>query len=174
MDIPGQTDITGLTVTQEAAPLTTNVLNPVSAADVQKLAPILVVAQNLHAATEGTAPTILSELSSGLIRVGALTASARYQVDKARIDRKKIAGVLSLEEYPKYLVEKGVKGTEALREAFIDSHDKMVEASEREAYADALVVQLDVIKSTLIMSLSSVKSIVYGFKDSNSVTGNRV
>lgn len=137
------------------------------------LAPILQVAQDISSATEGTAPTMLSTLSCGLIRTGSLLANARYSADKARTERKRIEGRLALEDWPAYCTEKGIKGTEGLREAFINSHPDAIKARDQEAYYDALIVQLDVAKSALVMGISSVKSVVYGYKDSSSMSGNR-
>lgn len=142
--------------------------------EVKKLAPILETAQNLQNATEATAPTILSEISSGLISISRLLSSARYHADLAKIEKKKVQGMLALEAFPKYCSETGVKVTEGNKEAFIDCNQTYTDACKTEAYLDALVTQLDVIKTTFIQSISSVKAIVYGFKDSNIVSGNRI
>lgn len=149
-------------------------ISAVTPTQLMELTPVLACAQNLQNATEGTAPMILSTLSSGLIRTGGLLAGARLEADKARTERKRVQGRLALEAYPQYLNEKGIKGTESTKEAFVDSHDDTVAACHKEAHCDALVCQLDTIKASLMMAISSVKSIVYGYKDSSSVSGNRV
>ena len=146
----------------------------VSEESVLQLAPILAEVTHLERANEMTAPRMISEFSAGLIQVGTLLASARLQSDMARRDRKACAGRLALEAFPAYCAEKGIKGTEGIREAFVDSHADMQAAVEREARADAMVVQLDIIRSTLTMAISSTRSIVYGFRDSFSVGGSHV
>jgi hypothetical protein len=141
--------------------------------EVKDLAPLLNVARSLTNATEATAPTMLSDLSSGLIRVGTLLAAARYSHNMAGSKVKQKEAVLALEEFPKWCAANNIKSTEAQRQAFVDMHGNGPEAQE-EAYYGALVSHLDTMKTTFIMAISSVKSIVYGHRDSNSVTGSRV
>lgn len=142
--------------------------------EVTALAPLLAIAQSLRDANEATAPSMLSDLSHGLIRTGGLLAAARYSYDKARIERKRTEGRLALEEWPKHCAEKGIKSTEGLREAFVNSHPDWGQCMEMEAYYEALVCQLDISKTAFTMAISSTKSIVYGYRDSSSVSGNRV
>lgn len=162
------------TFDDELVPIAPKKLAPVTENDISALVPAMVVAQNLRDAHEGTAPSMLSDLSAGLIRTSTLLASARYYADKATAERKRVAGVLALEDFVKYCAETGTKSTEGAREAFINSHPRMLEATDHEAYTAAMVTQIDIIRSTLMMGISSVKAIVYGYKDSSSVTGNRV
>lgn len=153
---------------------TREITSRVTPDEVVALAPFLHTAQSLHLANEATAPSMLSELSQGLIRAGGLLAAARLSYDKARIERKRTEGRLALEEWPKYCAEKGIKSTEGLREAFVNSHPDWVQCMEQEAYYEALVCQLDISKTAFTMAISSTKSIVYGYRDSASVTGNRI
>jgi hypothetical protein len=168
------TDLEAPAAAPKVAISTRELTSHVTPDEVVALAPLLHTAQSLHLANEATAPSMLSELSQGLIRAGSLLAAARLSYDKARIERKRTEGRLALEEWPKYCAEKGIKGTEGLREAFVNSHPDWVQCMEQEAYYEALVCQLDISKTAFTMAISSTKSIVYGYRDSSSVTGNRM
>jgi hypothetical protein len=141
--------------------------------EIADLAPYMVVAQNLTNASEATAPSMLSQLSAGLIRVGTLLAAARHSADIAKAKRKQYEAKLALEEFPNWCTANNIKPTEAQRSAFVDLH-AVSDESKEEAFYGAMVTHLDIMKTTLIMAISSARAIVYGHKDSHSVTGNRV
>jgi hypothetical protein len=174
--IPGAGPLETLYQPDETKPANTDMLihQTITPIQMQALAPYLATAQRLQDANMGTAPTMLSELSAGLIKVGTLVASARYMADKSRTNRKQVEGKLALEDFAQYCIDKQLKSTEALRTAFVESHPQSAAAAEQEAYYGALVAQLEIMKTTLVMAISSTRSIVYGYKDVNSVTGNNV
>jgi hypothetical protein len=149
-----------------------NLAFTISPQEVLQLAPFVAEASDFAYVNETTAAQKLSTLSSGLIKSGSLLASANYSLIQSKTVLKQKQAVAALEKFPGYCAERGIKATEAQREAFVDQCSEVIEAAQQVAYFEALVKHLDTIKMSMIMAISSVKSIVYGHKDSNSVTGN--
>jgi len=111
--------------------------------------------------TEQDAPVFLKQIVDGIMKTGDLLAKTGYKASMSRIERKRIEAISALEGYKEYLVEKGGKGTEAERAAFVASRPEVIKAAEEEAYWEAMYVYLQTVKNALVMTHDDVKKTVY-------------
>jgi hypothetical protein len=108
---------------------------------------------------------VVGILSYGLRRSGELLAEAIYKHKMSKVERKRAEAVAALENFGKYLGEKRaageeLKATDSVRTHYISIDAGVLRASEREAFFEALVSQLDTYKTQFTMSMSSVKAMI--------------
>lgn len=137
---------------------------------IKELAPYLAIAENIKEVNQFTAPQLLGKLSVGLRKAGDLLATAKYLYKKARADRKRVEAVVALDLFPEYAKQNDVKSTDAMRAYYVNQHKDVLAAIDREAFFEAVQEQLHTIKTELFMSITTARSIVYGFKDSNQLS----
>jgi hypothetical protein len=108
---------------------------------------------------------VVGILSFGLRKSGELLASAIYDQKMAKSDLKRAQAVAALEEFHVYSVgqkEKGidVKSTDTTRGHYININEGVLRATEKEAFYEAVVSQLDSYKTQFTMVLSAVKAMI--------------
>ena len=144
---------------------------------VKKLAPFMAIAENVSEALHpAVAPKILGNLSEGFRKAGEYLAVAKYQYNTARNERKRQEAIAFIDEFPKWVRQKKLEGeeikpTDALRAHWVAQFQTVVDAKEREAFFEAMQEQLITIKTELFMGISTAKSIAYGYKDHNMLSG---
>ena len=143
---------------------------------IRKLVPYLAMVSELEDVNDATAPRLLAKLSEGLNLASTLFASATYHYSKAKSNLKKIQGVCALERFRDYVNDQKNKGitvkeTDSTRENFINIQDDVIAASNEVAYFEAVREQLGGNKMGLTMAISATKSIVYGSRTSDSLSG---
>ena len=137
---------------------------------IKTLAPYLAIAETIKDADKFTAPIMLGKLSQGMRLAGDYLAVAKYNYKRARYDRKRIEAVVALDKFPEYAVTTQIKVTDALRGYYVNQHPDVLKAVDREAFFEAIQEQLYTMKTELFMAITTVRSIVYGFKDSNNLS----
>jgi hypothetical protein len=141
------------------------------------LAPFLAIAERVSDALHpAVAPKILGQLSEGFRKAGEYLAIAKYQYQAARNERKRQEAIAFIDEFPKWLRQRkaegeDVKSTDSIRTHFVAMFPAVLEAKEREAFYEAVQEQLITMKTELFMGISTAKSIAYGYKDHNMLSG---
>lgn len=141
----------------------------------EKIAPYMVICTRMHEIrTDHEANKAISKISEGISLVAAYVGAATSLYNTSRFARKQAEAVAILEKAPVYAQENGIKMTESLRESFVNLDPDVKAAFEKEQMAEAMLAQLSIIKTNLIMSMSSIKASRYGFKEDGHISGNLV
>lgn len=142
---------------------------------IEKIAPYMIICSHIHEiSTDHDANRAISKLSEGLSLVASYVGAASYLYNTARFKRKQAEARAALEKAPVYAEQNGIKLTESKIEHFVALDPEVSQAIEKEQMAEAMLSQLSIIKTNIIMSMSSIKAARYGFKEDGHVSGNLV
>lgn len=159
--------------TSDIRPL--DVLSDIGPAYIEKIAPYMVVCSHAHEiSSDHEANKAISRLSEGLSLVASYVGAASYLYNSARYKRKQAEARAALEKAPVYAEQNGIKLTESKIEHFVSLDTEVAEAMEKEHMAEAMLAQLSIIKTNIIMSISSIKASRYGYKEDGHISGNLV
>lgn len=137
--------------------------------NITELSPFLAQAANIQEALNPEkAAVILARLSQGLARCGSLLAAAGFHANQAKSARQKAQAVAALDDFPKFLRSNpDVKSTDKTRDYFVDQHQDVLEAKQREDFYSALYEKLSINRNVLTMAISSARAIAFGHRDIN-------
>lgn len=139
---------------------------------------ILVLAENpIDLNDENQKRIIFARLSYGLRKAGEMLGWVRFHYKQAKSDCKRAAAVAALEEYTDYLVSKRqsddkLKATEKMREFYVGMSETVRAANSREAMLEAMEIQASTMKLEFMMSISTLKAMAYGMRDSDFMSGS--
>jgi hypothetical protein len=131
----------------------------------------LVLAENpADLADDNHRRIIFAKLSYGLRKCGEYLSWARFHERMATIDLKKsesIAMIDGIYDFIKAEKDKGRDGkvTEKVRESYKFLDKDVGAALTREALLEAMVEQLQTMKSEFVMAIATLKAMAYGMKD---------
>ena len=115
--------------------------------------------------SDNMALKVVGILSFGLRKSGELLATAIYDHKMAKADLKRAQAIAALEEFHAYSREQkeagiDVKSTDTTRGHYININEGVSRATEKEAFCEAVVSQLDSYKTQFTMVLSAVKAMI--------------
>ncbi len=147
----------------------------VTPAYIEKIAPYLALCSRTHEITsDHHANMTISKLSEGLSLVSSYIGAVSYLHSSSKFKRKQEEARAALEKAPMYAEKTGQKMTESKLEHFVNLDLEVQAAMDKENMSEAMLVQLNIIKMNIIMSLSAVKASRYGFKDDGHTSGSLV
>lgn len=115
--------------------------------------------------SDSMALKVVGILSFGLRKSGELLAIAIYDHKMAKADLKRAQAIAALEEFHAYSRDQkeagvDVKSTDTTRGHYININEGVSRATEKEAFCEAVVSQLDSYKTQFTMVLSAVKAMI--------------
>lgn len=139
----------------------------------QELRPILLIIERpIDLTDEGFRRAVFPKISFGLRKSGELVAFLRYHYKTATDNRKRAVAVAALEEVIIYAQAHDIKITDKAREYYIPMNKGVQVANNIEAVLEAYLENAMTIKQELIMSLSTIKAMVYGISDSTPLSSS--
>lgn len=119
---------------------------------------------------------VFTKLSYGLRRAGEALSWAYYHQKNAKAERKRAEAIAALDNFSKYAEKKKMEGidiktTDKTKEYYISIDEDVKRAYKLEAYCDALVENIVTIKYELSESIRTLRSMYYGQKDANIISG---
>jgi len=147
------------------------------AENLQYLQEYLILAEDSSDLNETTGPKTLAQLSHGFRKAGEFAAAANCAWKNAKAAKKRAEAVAALDNFREYVSQKKadgitVKVTEPVREHYINIDEGVIKAVEQENLLEAFKEQMLTIKFEFAMAISNVRAIVYGHKDSNTISGS--
>jgi hypothetical protein len=145
-----------------------------------ELLPFCALTENVEDHRDEHARLVLfAKMSYGLRKAGEAMSWALYHQKMCKIDKEKAKGVAALDEFGKWLLDrkndgKESKATDKMRELYVSINDDVMRAAKREAFADAMVEQFSTIRSQFYQSISTIRAMCYGQKDSSYMSGASV
>jgi hypothetical protein len=108
---------------------------------------------------------VVGVLSFGLRRSGEMLADAIYKQKMAKSARKQAEAVAALENFGRFLAQRqsegeSLKATDSIRQHYIALDEGSLKATEREAFFEAMVSQLETYKMQFTMVLSAIKAMI--------------
>jgi len=139
----------------------------------EEIRPILLIIERpLDLTDEGFRRAVFPKLSFGLRKAGELVAMLKYHYKTAVDGRKRAHAVAFLDEFNGYAEKNEIKSTDKAREFYIHLNGGVQAAQNAEAVLEAYLENAMTIKQELIMSLSTIKGMVYGFRDSDTLSSS--
>ncbi|MEM4380567.1 MAG: hypothetical protein QXL01_07805 [Thermoplasmatales archaeon] len=133
-----------------------------------ELRPILLIIERpLDLTDEGFRRAVFPKLSFGLRKAGELVAYIKYHYKVAVDSGKRAKAIAFLEAFDDYAQAREIKSTDKAREFYIPLNKDVQLANNAEAVLEAYLENAMTIKQELIMSLSTIKGMVYGMRDSD-------
>lgn len=146
----------------------------------EELLPICALTENVEDHRDEHARLVMfAKMSFGLRKAGEALAWALYQQKLCKIEKEKAKGLAALDEFGGFLLErkndgKDHKATDKMRDLYVAINDGVVRAAKKEAFADAMVEQFSTIRTQFIQSISTIRAMCYGQKDSSYMSGASV
>jgi len=138
-----------------------------------ELRPILMIIERpIDLTDEGFRRAVFPKISFGLRKSGELVALLRYHYKSAVDARKRATAVAALEEFNGYAEKNDLKATDKVREYYIPLNEGVQAANNTEAVLEAYLENALTIKQELVMSLSTIKAMVYGIRDSDPLSSS--
>lgn len=146
----------------------------------EELLPLCALTENVEDHRDEHARLVMfAKMSYGLRKAGEALAWGLYQQKLCKIEKERAKGVAALDEFGAFLLErkndgKDSKATDKMRELYVAINDGVLRAAKKEAFADAVVEQFSTIRSQFIQSISTIRAMCYGQKDSSYMSGASV
>ena len=146
----------------------------------EELLPFCALTENVEDHRDEHARLVLfAKMSYGLRKAGEAMSWALYHQKMCKIDKEKAKGVAALDEFGSWLLSrkndgKDAKATDKMRDLYVSISDDVMRAAKREAFADAMVEQFSTIRSQFYQSISTIRAMCYGQKDSSYMSGASV
>jgi hypothetical protein len=143
---------------------------------VEELAPYVGIAENPYDyQDEIFRLKLFGQLSFAMRKASEALAWAYVQQKMAYARRKEAEAVAAMDDFPQYIVDQSdqgrtIKATDATREAFVKMSPRVMRAHQKEAFVDAIVEQLNVLKYGFSEGSKTLRAMCYGQKDSNNLS----
>jgi len=137
----------------------------------REIAPYIAVAKKISNASEGTSPLMIEQCADGISKISLYRAKVITNYNLAKAKRKEVEARVSINEFPAWCLEKNQKNTDKMREYYCNQHRDVLKAKKNEAETEGLLSFLDSCYQLFIMSMSSIKSITYSYRSSDSTFG---
>lgn len=118
---------------------------------------------------------LFGQLSYAMRKSSEALAWAFVQQKMAYARRREAEAIAALDDFPQYISEQSdlgvtIKATDATRESFVKRSPRVINAHLREGTVDAMAEQLAVLKVAFSEGSKTLRSMVYGQKDSNNLS----
>lgn len=146
----------------------------------EELLPLCALTENVEDQRDEHARLVMfAKMSYGLRKAGEALSWALYQQKICKIEKEHAKGVAALDEFGSYLLDrktagKDFKATDKMRDLYVSVNDNVMRAAKKEAFGDAMVEQFSTIRSQFIQSISTIRAMCYGMKDSSYMSGASV
>ncbi len=137
----------------------------------EELAPYITAAKQISKANEGTSPKILECCADGMSKISLYKAKAITNYNLTKAKRKEVESRVIINDFVNWCASTGNKSTDKMREIFCNQHKDVLLAKKNEAEAEGLLNFLESCYQLFVMSLSAVKAVTYGYKASDSTSG---
>jgi len=118
---------------------------------------------------------LFGNLSYAMRRSSELLSWCFVQQKMAYARRRQMEAISALDDFPQYIVDQSdlgntIKATDATRESFVKKSERVINAHLREGFCDAMTEQALTLKMEFSESSKTLRSMVYGQKDSNNLS----